>query len=382
MNEHTAQPSRRSVLRLLGAAVPAAPLAAGCGAGREPGPAVSSERPRPRNPVALQAGVFTPQQSALTLAAFDVLPGLRRDAVRRSLGELLPAWVAAGAAMAAGGSGEPEVAGLAPAGLTLTVGVGAGLPSRAGVREVPGLGELPPFEGDRLERAWSGGDLVVQLCADDPRVTERAATVLSRLGTRVVRPRWRQTGFLRMEADGGAPRNLFGFKDGMVQPPPSEAERHVWTDEGGTFMVVRRISMDVEGFARLPLAAQEAAVGRRRDSGAPLGGDEIDLFAKTPTGRYVIPAQAHVRRANPLAVGGAQMLRRGYNYRERGDQGLVFVSFQRAPETFVAIQRRLAGDAMMAHTTTVGSALFYVLPDGRADEPLGRGLLGNPIDIS
>lgn len=273
-----------------------------------------------------QAGIATPPQAHLLLQSMDVV----RDA---ELPATIKAWAAA-----------------MPAGVSFTLGMGP--------RLVRGLADLPAFARDRLEPARCGGDLIVQLCADDRALLQRTALQLTRQD--VARPRWQQAG-------SHHPRNLFGFRDGIANPAGAELDEHVWTPEGGTYMVVRRIRMDIDGFAGLPLAEQEAAIGRHRDSGAPLGGtvsaDEINLFAKVATGAYVIPLSAHVRRANPLALGGARILRRGYNYVDGPqDQGLAFVSFQKTPQTFIDVQRRLAADAMMAHTTTVGSAVFYVPP--------------------
>lgn len=70
-------------------------------------------------------------------------------------------------------------------------------------------------------------------------------------------------------------------------------------------------------FHRLPVAGQEAVIGRRRDNAEPLSGGgidaDVDLGAKTARGEYLIPADAHVRVAHPLTSGTGLMLRRSYS---------------------------------------------------------------------
>ena len=78
-------------------------------------------------------------------------------------------------------------------------------------------------------------------------------------------------------------------------------------------------------------------IGRRRDTGAPLGGhDEFEdpRLDLDPKGER-IPLDAHIRLANPrtAATADQRLLRRAWNY-QRGfdqagqlDQGLIFVAF-------------------------------------------------------
>ncbi|NEB04424.1 Dyp-type peroxidase, partial [Streptomyces sp. SID13726] len=231
-----------------------------------------------------------------------------------------------------------------------------------------GLRELRPFPGDRLDPARCGGDLIVQLRADDARTAERTA---ARLTARTpLRPRWRQAGFLPPTPPGETPRNLLGFKDGSANPTPEECERWVWDEADGTFLVVRRIRLRVEEFARLDERRQEAVVGRRRADGAPLDGgredDDVDIFAKTPHGRYLTPLGSHVRAASPRLDAGARMLRRGCSYDDGpDDRGLLFLAFMRDPGLFVRVQRRMAAqDELSRFSEHRGSAVAYVPPKG------------------
>jgi deferrochelatase/peroxidase EfeB len=377
MSERAGSPQARlSRRRLLGAAGVLAAGATGYavrgGGSAEPRrqPAVAAP-PRFRGPH--QPGVATPAQTHLTLAAFDLAteqPGeLRR---------LLSTWSETADRLMRGGAG-----GLDPAGLTVTIGLGRTVferdgRDRLGLRsELPGaLAPLPRFAGEELDPERSDGDLCLQLCGDHPQVIFGALHTLTREAADVAVPRWTQSGF-RAPASGGTPRNVMGFKDGTVNPGGAELDRQVWAAagpawmRGGTYMVVRRIRILLDVWDATSVEQQEAAVGRRKTSGAPIGGrserDRVDLAALAP--------DAHVRLAAAATNGGAQLLRRGYNYLDgvdaatgQLDAGLVFIAFQADPHTqFVPIQRRLAAqDALNKHIQHTAGATFAVPPAGGA----------------
>jgi deferrochelatase/peroxidase EfeB len=371
---------------------------------------------RPRQAVGFygrhQAGILTPPQRDLVFAAFD-LKLTRAD----ELAELLHAWTAAAARMAAGRHAavrgddatapvDPgEAVGLPPARLTVTVGLGPGVFARDGHRSLGLAGRrpaalihLPPLSGDRLDPARSGGDLCVQACADDPQVAFHAVHALANLGRGAVTLRWLQTGFTPHAKPRTTPRNLQGFKDGTRNIAPDDGRglrRHVWagTEEpqrwfrGGTYLVCRRIRMHVERWDRSSLAHQEAVVGRHKNDGAPLGGrrehDEPDLAARGPDGMPVIPMSAHVRVSAPESNGGIRILRRGYSFTDGADPatgeidaGLFFICFARSPQRqFVALQRRLANsDALNDYIEHTSSAVFAIPPGTAPGEFIGEGL--------
>jgi Dyp-type peroxidase family len=215
-----------------------------------------------------------------------------------------------------------------------------------------GIDGLPEFPGDAVGPQELGGKLFLQICGDDPGAVRDAASRLRPDG----RLRWREQGFCN--ADG---TNGLGFKDGIVVPKtPDEFEAEVWLPDGSTIAVVRRIKLDVAAFTALPVADQERVFGRRKHDAVPLsGGEEVDLSAKTPDGEYLIPADAHVRRAHPLMAGAGLMLRRSYNYAD----GLLFISYQRELKTFVnTMYRMVEGDALLRYATTTSSAAFRIPP--------------------
>lgn len=418
----------------------AAGAAAGFGLGRgtapAPAPTAGAGAAAGRYPFtgAHQAGIVTPAQDRLYLAAFDLTTDSREELV-----DLLRRWTTTAARLTQGLSAGPfgpasgpydappddtgEAADLPPAGLTITFGFGrslfVGTPSPDGTpgtdrfgladRLPGGLVELPHFPQDALDPARSDGDLVVQACADDPQVAVHAVRNLSRAAFGTATIRWTQLGYGRTSSTSTAqqtPRNLFGFKDGTanVKAEDSEAlEQHIWvpaqdaqqdaTDSawltGGSYLVARRIRMTIETWDRTSLREQEAVVGRTKGEGAPLSGGteftEPDLTLTGGDGAPLVPVDSHVRLAHPSTNSGVQMLRRGYNFTDgndslgRLDAGLFFLAFVRDPRThYIPMQTRLSrDDALMEYLQHTGSGLFAV-PPGVPDGTLVLGADGAP----
>jgi deferrochelatase/peroxidase EfeB len=358
-----------------------------------------------------QAGIATPEQARLVFATYDVTAD---DAV--GLEELLTTWSGAAARLTAGAplgdDGGPftpppdtgEALGLPPSSLSVTVGFGPTLfDGRFGLggRRPAALVDLPPFAGDALEAARTGGDLCIQACADDPQVAFHAVHNLTRLALGSATLRSIQTGFGRT-ASGGAgeasPRNLLGFHDGtnnLVSTDPGAMRRFVWVDDagdqpwmtGGTYLVARRIRIHLEAWNDSTLEDQQQTIGRVRGSGAPLGAtsmdDPVDLDALGPRGEPVIPDDAHIRVAAPATNHGAAILRRGYSFADgidsvtgELDAGLFFICFQKDPRTqFIPIQQRLATtDGLAEYLVHTGSGLFACPPGIGPADHWGAGL--------
>ncbi len=365
-----------------------------------------------------QAGIATPVQERLHFASFDLTLDSRNE-----LRELLREWSAGAARMTAGQmvgpvNDEPlapaddtgETVGLAPANLTITFGLGPGVFEHQGEdrfglrrRKPAALRELPPLPADELDPALSGGDLCIQACSDDPQVAFHAVRDLARIGRGAVVMRWSQLGFGRTSTTSrsqSTPRNLMGFKDGTNNIRAEDDRRHAqlrlarrsgdrpgWM-RGGTYMVTRRIRMLLEIWDRSSLRDQERTIGRRKYSGAPIGGqdefDQVELDARED-GHRVIPGDAHIRLAAPSENAGQRILRRSYSFTDgvvetlgELDAGLFFICFQRDPERqFVAVQRRLGSfDALNEYIRHNGSAVFAVPPGARPGGYVGETLLG------
>lgn len=345
-----------------------------------------------------QAGVATAPQAHVLFVALDLKPGAGRD----QLSAVLKLWSADAARLTQGipalADTEPEL-GHRPARLTVTVGLGPAAFTRAGLehRRPATMYEMPWFSTDRLEPRWCGGDLLLQLCADDPMALAHAARVLLKNVRSLVVPRWRQSGFrhaVGADRPGATMRNLMGQVDGTANlRAAAEFDRHVWDDggrqpwfAGGTVLVLRRIRAEMDTWDELDRESKEFAVGRRLDTGAPLTGsresDEPDLTAHVG-GIPVIPPNAHIALARHRTE-DELMLRRPYNYDDppppgaTSDSGLLFAVYQRDPgRSFIPVQRRLAAaDALNRWVTTIGTATFAILPGAPAGGYLGQSLLG------
>ncbi|MFJ8159458.1 Dyp-type peroxidase [Streptomyces sp. NPDC096136] len=330
-----------------------------------------------------QAGILTPRQQYVRLAAFDF--GARADRGRAAA--LLLRWTSAAEHLVRGEAVPPELeppgsraaetgalAGTAPARLTLTFGLGPTFFDRTGLTAArpEALAPLPAFGEDQLDAARSDGDLLVQIGADDAFVAAHVLRALQRLARGEAKLRWTMTGFTA--ADGR--RNLMGQVDGTNNPDPAKAlvtapDAPAWLT-GGSYVVIRRIRMLLDHWDTLPPTHREQALGRRTADGAPLtGGSErtpVDLNAARADGVPVIATNAHIRLAAPASNNGATMVRRSWSYHDglradgTPDAGLLFLAWQPDPRTgFIPVQQRLSrGDALTRYLVHETSALFAV----------------------
>jgi deferrochelatase/peroxidase EfeB len=343
-----------------------------------------------------QAGIGTPAQEHLQFAALDMVSSSRTD-----LRNLLRAWSSAAARMALGSVIGPvetgtkpavdtgEALGLTAARLTVTFGFGPTLFTAKGGRDRFGLAkdrpaplvDLPKFRTDALRASISGGDLGIQVCADDPQVAFHAAHDLIRLAAPVARPRWLLAGFGRTgnSTKQAMPRNLMGFFDGTANikvENTSAMNGSVWARgpaspawmHGGSYLIARRIEIELARWDATAVNRQEHTIGRVKAAGTVLG---------------VLPPHSHILLASPTANDGAKLLRRGYSYVDGLSHGapaagLIFLCYQRDPRhQFIPIQRTLArSDALNNFTKHIGSAIFACPPGVAKGGYVGETLLG------
>ncbi|UWZ40967.1 Dyp-type peroxidase [Dactylosporangium matsuzakiense] len=329
-----------------------------------------------------QAGIETAAPANATFLALDLKAGTDRAALARLLRLLTDDAARLTQGVAPLADGQPELA-RTPARLTVTFGFGPGLFAAAG-RPGP-VQQLPAFTVDRLQPRWSGGDLLLQLCADDPLTVAHAQRMLVKDSRAFATVRWVQRGFRR---GAGPQRNVLGQVDGTANPQPGTDAfaRAVWNDDGGTTLVLRRIRAELETWDAVDTVGKEFAVGRRLSDGAPLTGraehDPLDLTAKNADGLPVISEFAHAARAH-VTDDRLRIFRRPYNYDEAPgadgtpDAGLIFASFQRdVVRQFVPVQRRLdEADLLNEWITPIGSAVFAVPPGCGEGGWVGEGLL-------
>ncbi|KZF00910.1 MAG: Dyp-type peroxidase [Rhodococcus sp. (in: high G+C Gram-positive bacteria)] len=333
-----------------------------------------------------QAGIATSPQAHGTFVALDLRDGAGRD----QLISALKIWTTDAARLTQGlpalADTEPELA-QEPSALTITVGLGPGAFSVAGIPSP--VEALPPFGIDRLETQWSDGDVLLQVCADDPLTVAHAVRVLTKNVRTMASIRWVQRGFRSArgaQKSGTTMRNLMGQVDGTVNPDPAvDFDSLVWNRDGGTSMVVRRIAIELDTWDELDRGGREFAVGRTLDTGAPLTGqfehDEADFDATDRFGIPVISPASHIARARHTHA-GEQFFRRAYNYDEpssgevTSNSGLIFATFQRDIGTqFLPVQQRLdEHDALNEWTTPIGSAVFAI-PAGVSE----GGFLGQEL---
>ena len=346
-----------------------------------------------------QAGVTTTPPAHVTYVGIDLASGANASALAGILG----IWTDDAARLTQGrpslSDAEPELA-LLPANLTVTVGVGERVFTVTGTEKLrpSWLRPLPAFGVDRLDPRWAQTDLLLAICSDDPMTVAHTMRVMVNAVRTRIAVRWVQRGFREsrgVRAGGATMRNLMGQVDGTAQPGRSLHDTLIWDDgsaqawfAGGTSLVLRRIAMDLDGWAELDRRGRELTMGRRLADGAPLSGDrehdEPD-FAAIDKGLPVIPASSHVARAHRTGERD-RFLRRAYNYDDPpegtaiSNSGLLFAAFQRDVEAqFIPVQRRLAEhDALNEWTVPIGSAVYAILPGVREGEVLGSALHERP----
>ena len=425
MNKHdeydVAEPSRRRLLKGVGALGGALALTGGCPVAHaaKPQSAPGTLSPDARMETQPfhglhQAGILTPQQASMMLVAFDVLASDKSELERlfRLLTQRITFLTTGGPTPETPNPRLPPMDSgilgsyIAPDNLTMTVSLGASLfDDRFGLaaQKPKSLQKMVRFPNDSLDAALCHGDLLIQICANTQDTVIHALRDLIKHTPDLLSVRWKREGFISDHAARSkgkeTPVNLLGFKDGTANPNSQDGplmDRVVWVTAdqgepawavGGSYQAVRIIQFRVEFWDRTPLKEQQTIFGRDKQSGAPLGmKNEHDVpdYASDPEGN-VIALDSHIRLANPRTQETEQnlMMRRGYSYSlgvtnsGQLDMGLLFVCFQHDLEKgFLTVQKRLNGEALEEYVKPIGGGYFFALP-GVQDKNgwLAQGLL-------
>lgn len=365
-----------------------------------------------------QPGISDPMQRGTYFVAFDVVTDDRKQLIK-----MLQQWTQAAAELMSGPArfnpkADPkkpsvisgEAVGLNASNLTVTIGFGPTLFSKDGVdrfglaaKQPEALVDLPRFAGDQLVPERTGGDLSVQVCADDLMVVENAIRRFAKLANGVAEMRWGQMGFAGGFPKGQTPRNQMGFLDGTINIKPKDAKEYLWVGDeapkwmqGGSYMVIRPIRISLDHWDDMNIAFQEETVGRMKVSGAPIGKklekEELGLQRTDKDGNLVVNEFSHAAMSAPESNDGAQILRRAFNYdnglmkvAERWppwrqlvtfDAGLLFQCYQRDPRTgFIKIFTKMAQlDMLNQFVTHVGSGIFACPHGVKPGQYIGQDL--------
>jgi deferrochelatase/peroxidase EfeB len=348
-----------------------------------------------------QAGVLTPRPRAGMIASFFVLADDRDELTR--LFQLLTQRIAfltqGGKVPETDPKFPPPDSGLlgpviAPDALTITLSVGATLfDERFGLASVKPvhLNKMQRHPNDALNADLCHGDLSIQFCANTPDTLIHALRDIIKHTPDLLVLHWKQEGNVPPEPvtpgqKPGNARNFLGFHDGSANPSPDDntlMNQLVWVQAGkaeptwaagGSYQAVRLIRNFVERWDRTPLQEQEAIMGRKRNTGAPLdrGTTEHDVpdYTKDPEGKHT-PMDAHIRLANPRTPQTEEnlILRRPFNYSNgvtrsgQLDMGLLFICYQANLENvFITVKTRLDGESLEEYIKPVGGGFFYTLP--------------------
>lgn len=412
-----AEPSRRRLLKNIGAlaVLGGCPAARGAAAESAPGtlpPDARMEKQPFHGPH--QAGVLTPQQAAMMVVAFDVLAADRDDLQRlfRLLTERIRFLTAGGPAPDTPNPRLPPMDSgilgsfIAPDNLTVTVSLGHSLFDERfnlAKHKPSKLQPMTRFPNDALDASLCHGDLLLQICANTRDTVIHALRDIIKHTPDLLSVRWKREGFISDSAARSrgkeTPINLLGFKDGTANPDSGDAalmNRIIWVTKeqgepawatGGSYQAVRIIQFRVEFWDRTPLKEQQTIFGREKLSGAPLGmthEHDVPDYTRDPDGD-IIALDSHIRLANPRTPETQDnlMMRRGYSYSlgvtnaGQLDMGLLFVCYQHDLEKgFLTVQKRLNGEALEEYIKPIGGGYFFVLPGVKdSNSYLGQALL-------
>jgi putative iron-dependent peroxidase len=218
-----------------------------------------------------------------------------------------------------------------------------------------GLLALPEIRGTVGAVPSTGGDIFLHVKSARPDFNlELARHFMASLGA-AVRALEEAHGFRHRDW-----RDLTGFIDGTANPAgrARRAAALIGAEDpafaGGSYVLAQRYVHDLERWSRLPVAQQEAIIGRTRRDSRELAH---------------APDSAHIRRAELHVDGREQPIyRQSLPYgTAAGESGLYFAAYARDTARFVGMLERMMGaagdgvhDRLMEFTRPVSGAFFFV----------------------
>jgi putative iron-dependent peroxidase len=162
-------------------------------------------------------------------------------------------------------------------------------------------------------------------------------------------------------------RDLTGYEDGTENPKGKKAEAAAILSagtglKGSGFVAVQRWVHALAYFNLMTQASQDAVIGRRRATNEEMPRAPINSHVKRSTQEDFDPPAFMVRRSMPFAAGNLQ--------------GLEFISYVAALDTFELMMRRMAGldkdgitDALFKFSRPVTGGYYWCPPvrGGRID---------------
>ncbi len=158
-------------------------------------------------------------------------------------------------------------------------------------------------------------------------------------------------------------RGLDGFVDGTENPHETDDIRRIGTiaagkpDAGGSYVLLQKYRHDLKKWNQVPLADQEAAVGRTKQSD-----EEFSKDVRLP--------DSHLGRVNLKENGtGLKIVRRSLPYgTASGEHGLMFIAYCGTLHNIEAQLLSMFGetdgktDLLLKHVTAAVSGAYYYAP--------------------
>lgn len=231
----------------------------------------------------------------------------------------------------------------------LVVGLGRPLFAHLQVPVPAGLTDGPVIPGSRVALPVQAAALWCWLRGDDRGALLHAAHDLSAELAPAFESYHGIDAFLYQ---GG--HDLTGYEDGTENPQGEAALAAACSDDGASYVAVQQWLHDFTAFNRLPPAAQDDVIGRRRSDNEELAD---------------APASAHVKRtAQEDFEPEAFVLRRSMPWTAGSRAGLVFVAFGHSLQAFEQQLTRMSGaedgivDALFTISRPLSGSYFWCPP--------------------